>query len=126
MQESLLELGIPSERMYLDYAGIRTLDSVIRAKEIFGLDSYTIISQPFHNARALFLAREHGEHPIAYNASSISFSEAPFVYVRELVSRTLALYDASFDTNPQFGGKKIEIEFDATIRPVPEKICTAR
>lgn len=112
--------------MYLDYAGVRTLDSVIRAREVFGLESFTIISQPFHNARALFLAREYGERPIAYNASSISFFEAPFVYFRELFSRVVALYDAYVDTPPKFGGDKIQIEFDPNIRPVPEKICTPR
>ncbi len=44
--------------MYLDYAGVRTLDSIVRAKEIFGLQSFTVISQPFHIDRALFIARE--------------------------------------------------------------------
>jgi SanA protein len=112
--------------MYLDYAGVRTLDSVIRAKEVFGLDSFTIISQPFHNARALFLARHHGESPIAYNAPSVRFSDAPAVYVRELGSRIVALYDAYFETDPKFGGKKIDIEFNPDIRPVPPKICTPR
>lgn len=57
MQQSLLSLGIPSERMYLDYAGVRTLDSIIRAKEIFSLEKFTIISQPFHIDRAILIAK---------------------------------------------------------------------
>lgn len=60
MQKSLLELGIPPERMYLDYAGIRTLDSILRAHDIFGLERFTVISQPFHVNRALFIAKNNG------------------------------------------------------------------
>lgn len=47
---------IPDSVIVLDYAGLRTLDSVVRAREIFGQDRFTVISQRFHNERALFLA----------------------------------------------------------------------
>ena len=50
--------GIPEHRIVLDYAGFRTLDSVIRAKEIFGQDELIIISQKFHNERAIYLAEK--------------------------------------------------------------------
>ena len=56
MKTDLVELGIPEDKIFLDYAGFRTLDSVIRAKEIFSEDDFTIISQEFHNQRALFIA----------------------------------------------------------------------
>src|SRR5690606_23706425 len=51
-KNDLIAKGIPAERIYLDYAGFRTLDSVVRAKEIFGQNTFTIISQKFHNQRA--------------------------------------------------------------------------
>ena len=55
MQAALIEKGIPAERIHLDYAGFRTLDSVVRAHAIFGQQQFTIISQPFHNARAVYI-----------------------------------------------------------------------
>jgi len=48
MLNALLKAGIPRERIVLDYAGFRTLDSIIRCKEVFGQESFIIISQKFH------------------------------------------------------------------------------
>ena len=55
-KNELISRGILAEKIYLDYAGFRTLDSVIRAHAIFGQSSFTIISQKFHNERAIYLA----------------------------------------------------------------------
>ncbi|MDE6716379.1 MAG: YdcF family protein, partial [Muribaculaceae bacterium] len=68
MRDSLMRLGVPENRIILDYAGFRTLDSVVRAKEVFGCDSLTIISQADHNARALYLAKSNGIDAVAFSA----------------------------------------------------------
>ena len=68
MRDSLIARGVPSERIILDFAGFRTLDSVVRAQEIFGCDSLTIISQYDHCARALYLARANGIDAVAISA----------------------------------------------------------
>ena len=52
MKQALMNNGIPEERIVLDYAGFRTLDSVVRAKKVFGNDTFIVISQRFHNERA--------------------------------------------------------------------------
>ena len=53
MKKALIAAGIPDQRIILDYAGLRTLDSVVRAHLIFGLERFTLISQQFHNERAI-------------------------------------------------------------------------
>ncbi|MEL7222177.1 MAG: ElyC/SanA/YdcF family protein, partial [Bacteroidota bacterium] len=58
MQEALIALGVPAERIHLDYAGFRSLDSVVRANAIFDMKEFTVISQPFHNARAVYIAQQ--------------------------------------------------------------------
>lgn len=68
MRDSLMAHGVPEERIILDFAGFRTLDSVVRAKEVFGCDSLTIISQADHNARALYLAEANGIEAVAVSA----------------------------------------------------------
>ena len=68
MMADLVALGVPKDRFVLDYAGFRTLDSVVRAKNVFGRDSVTIISQEFHNVRALYLAENVGVDAIAFTA----------------------------------------------------------
>ncbi len=126
MQNSLLELGIPPERMYLDYAWVRTLDSIVRASDIFGLKSFVIISQPFHIDRAIFIAKNNGIDAIGYEAESVSFWKAPKIYIREYVSRVMVFYDIFIGTKPRFWGEKVQIITDQNLRPVPKKICTPR
>ena len=63
MRKALIAHGIPDSVIVMDFAGIRTLDSVIRAKKVFGQDRFTIISQRFHNERALYIAGRNGSKP---------------------------------------------------------------
>ncbi len=110
IKKDLVKGGIPEERIYLDYAGFRTLDSVVRAKEIFGLDQVTVISQEFHNKRAIYLAKHKGLKAIGYNARDISGSEAVKVHFREYFARVKVFIDLIFNIQPRFYGEKIEIK----------------
>lgn len=97
MRNSLVKAGIPESAITLDYAGFRTLDSVVRAKEVFSqTGGFIIISQPFHVERALFLAEKNNIDAIGYGAANVSFGIAPSVYFREIGARWLALFDAYF------------------------------
>ena len=61
MKQALIEAGVPGRaKITCDYAGFRTLDSMVRAKEVFGQTQILIISQRFHNERALYLAKGYG------------------------------------------------------------------
>lgn len=105
----LIKKGIPENRIILDYAGFRTLDSVNRAKEIFGQKRITIISQKFHNERAIFLAQHFGIEAIGYNAKDVSKKYGFWIKIREYLARTKAIIDVTFDVQPKFLGKKIKI-----------------
>ena len=72
MKRALIAAGVPEDRIVCDYAGFRTLDSVVRAKTIFGLDSFLVVSQDFHVRRAVFLGRcwgldVHGVLTVAFS-----------------------------------------------------------
>lgn len=108
-KKDLIKEGIPKNKIYLDYAGFRTLDSVMRAKEIFGLNAITIISQKFHNERAIYLARYFNINAIAFNAQDIYGSYGYKTKLREYMARTKASMDILFNTEPKFLGKKIKI-----------------
>lgn len=109
-KNELIIRGIPAEKIYLDYAGFRTLDSVVRAKEIFGQESFTIISQQFHNERAIYLAEKHGINAIGFNAKDIQGKYGMKVRLREYLARTKVFLDILFNVEPKFYGKKIKIE----------------
>lgn len=72
MRNALVAAGIPTNAITCDYAGFHTLDSVVRAKQVFGLSRCTIISEDFHCPRALWIAREHGLDAIAFAAPDVS------------------------------------------------------
>ena len=72
MRADLLAGGVPAAHLYRDYAGFRTLDSVVRAHKVFGQGRFTVISQRFHNERAIYLARAHGLDVIGFDAQDVS------------------------------------------------------
>lgn len=109
-KKELVKRGIPAEVIFLDYAGFRTLDSVIRAEAVFGQNEITIISQQFHNERAIYIADKNGINAIGYNAKDILGSSGYKVQFREYFARTKAFLDVIFDVEPKFYGKKIEIK----------------
>ena len=91
MRKDLLRRGIPDSVMVLDKKGFRTINSVMRAKEVFKADSVTIISQKFHNERSLFLANHKGIDAIAYNATNTSSRKWKFLMIlREGLARVKA------------------------------------
>ncbi len=110
IKKDLMQYGIPKEKIYLDYAGFRTLDSMVRAKEIFGLNQVTIISQKFHNERAIYLAETKGLKAIGFNATDISGSEGYKVQLREYFARVKVFLDLLMNTQPRFYGEKVEIK----------------
>jgi SanA protein len=109
MKAALVAQGVPAGKIYLDFAGFRTLDSVVRAREIFGQDSFVVISQRFHNQRAVFLARQKGIDAIAYNALDVYGSDGTWTHAREMLARVKVFVDLYLGKEPHFLGEKIKI-----------------
>ena len=94
MKAELLLRGIPESVITLDGEGFRTINSIDRAKEVFGSDSLTVISQQFHNERALFLAKHLGVDAIAYNADNTSSRRwKVLMFGRECLARVKAVFE---------------------------------
>lgn len=109
MQNELIARGIPKTKIFLDYAGLRTLDSVVRAKEIFGQESYIIISQRFHNERAVYLAQKKGIETYGYNAKDVNKKAGLKTNLREYLARVKVFWDLLWGIDPKFGGSKVVI-----------------
>ncbi|GAB2537983.1 SanA/YdcF family protein [Spirosoma aerophilum] len=93
MQRALIKLGIPASVMTLDYAGYRTFDSVVRCKDVFNQEKITIISQNFHNARALYIGNHEGMEAIAFAAQDVPDGYSLRTLIREYLARPYALLD---------------------------------
>lgn len=116
MKEALVAAGVPSDRIYCDYAGFRTLDSMVRAKEIFAQQRIYVVSQRFHNERAIYLARSRGIDAVGFNAGDPDLTRLTALknVVREALARVAALMDAHvFRTQPKLLGPRIKIDSTA-------------
>lgn len=106
MKRALVALGIPESAITLDYAGLRTLDSVVRCRKIFGQEKVVIITQPLHNARAIFLARAYGLDAIGLDAAQPIGKYQTWFVVRESMARVRAVWDVLVQTQPRHLGKE--------------------
>ncbi len=121
MRDDLVAAGVPAGRVYLDYAGFRTLGSVVRAKEIFRLGDgeCLVISQKFHVERALYLAQKNGLRASGFIAPDPPRIHTVKVKIREQFARLAACVDVNLlGTQPHFLGPPVPIGPD-TPQPPP-------
>ena len=96
MRDSLVARGVPESAIVLDGKGFRTLDAVVRAKNVYDLHSYIVISQKFHNERAIYLAEHLGldvENLSGFNATDATSNMAIMTYIREYFARVKVFVD---------------------------------
>jgi SanA protein len=107
MRQALVARGIPAERILADDGGMRTLDSVINAKEIFGADTVLLISQRFQIERAIYLAKAHGINAYGFAARDVESHAGLKTRIREIGARVKMWLDVNFlNTRPERPGKK--------------------
>ncbi|EDN66181.1 sanA protein [Beggiatoa sp. PS] len=110
MRKALMAQGVPREAITLDYAGFRTLDSVIRCKKIFSQTDIVVISQSFHNKRALFISDFYGITAIGFNARDVPLRDDLKTPFREIFARSKAVLDLYIlETQPKYLGEKVKI-----------------
>jgi len=104
MRAGLIERGVPSSIIYCDYSGFRTLDSILRARLVFGQRRLIIVSQDYHLTRAIFLARSSGIEAWGYVARPVWPSPSLHDRVMITLAALLAYYDAWGGTSPRDEG----------------------
>jgi len=110
MKQALIERGVPKDRIVRDPRGLRTLDSVVRTKEIYGASSVLMISQRFQNERAIYLAKANGIEAYGYNARDVEAQAGLKTRLREIGARVKMWLDVNFlNTRPTHLGKRIEL-----------------
>jgi SanA protein len=110
MRIALIREGIPDSVIHPDYAGLRTLDSVVRSKEVFGQDSIVIVSQEFHNQRALYIAKHRGVVAYGFDAEDVNTKYGFKTRIREYFARVKVLIDIHLTgKKPRHLGPTIQI-----------------
>ena len=110
MKLALMKLGVPEGKIVCDYAGFRTLDSVVRAREVFGQQRLIFVSQRFHNARAIYLARAFGIEAFGLDAKDVPVTLSVKTFLREKLACVKAVLDVNvLGTQPKFLGEKVAV-----------------
>lgn len=106
MRKSLIERGVPDSVIYLDCAGFRTFDSMVRAKKVFAQDSVTVVSQQWHNERAVFIAGHYDLDAIAFCAKDYTAGRKIYVknHLREALAKVKVVLDLMVSKQPHFLG----------------------
>ena len=114
MRRELIRLGVPERDVFTDHAGFDTWDSVVRAREVFRVESALIVSQGFHLPRAVWLARRAGLPARGVAADVGGYGgQAKKSAVREVIARTKAAADVVTGAEPRFLGDDIPITGDS-------------
>ena len=103
MKDSLVARGVDAKDIVLDGKGFRTLDTVVRAVKVYNIHSFVVISQRFHNERAIYLTEHLGPdvHDIyGYNAADATSSLSILTYIREYFARVKVFLDLLTDKEP--------------------------
>lgn len=107
MKEALVARGIPEKDIVLDYAGFHTLDSIVRAHRVFGVEKCTIVTDDFHLPRALYIAQNEGLDSVGFQTEKLPTSISPRTHVREVVSRSMVWIDLHIlHREPKFLGPR--------------------
>ncbi len=111
MKEALVKLGVPAEKIVCDYAGLRTFDSVVRARRIFGAEKITIVSQSYHVKRAVATARQLGIDAEGFNAPLTAINRPTWLrqFLRERAARVAMVFDLLIGSEPRHMGTRIPL-----------------
>lgn len=114
IRDSLIAPGIPNERIILDYEGTTTRNSIYKAQQVFKLDSVTLISQKYHNERAIFLAERCNIKVVGYNAepSPIRRNRVKNT-LREYLARVKMFGSILFAATPSFSDQSSSLKYSA-------------
>ena len=110
MRAALLARGVPDGALTLDDAGFRTLDSVVRARRVFGQRRLTLVTDRFHAYRAVFLARQQGIDAVAFPSREVAVRHSFKSRGREYLADVRACLDVYvLRTRPRFLGEPIPV-----------------
>lgn len=110
-----LEQGIPEEDIFLDHAGFSTYESMYRAKAIFNVKKALVVTQKYHEFRALYIGKRLGLDVIGISANDTSYSGNIYREIREVLAREKDFFQCIFKPEPTYLGDTIDINGNGQI-----------
>lgn len=110
--------GTDENIIFMDHAGFSTYETMYRARDIFCVNDAVVVTQKFHTARSVYIARKLGLDVVAYEAPVVTrFSEKTLLLwdVRETLARVKSFFLVAFHAKPTYLGEQIPITGDAKL-----------
>ncbi|MCX6789689.1 MAG: YdcF family protein [Candidatus Gribaldobacteria bacterium] len=109
IEKYLLGQGIPQDKIFLDYAGFDTYDSLYRARDVFQAEKLVVATQNFHLPRAVYLGRQLGMEVYGFPADKRPYRNIWLNIAREKLANIKAWLDININASPEFLGQVVPI-----------------
>ena len=87
MKTYLIDLGVAEQDIFMDHAGVDTYSTMIRAKEVFLVESAIICTQKYHLFRAVYIANQIGIDAKGVACDVFISTKLPYFKAREFLAR---------------------------------------
>jgi SanA protein len=116
MRRRLVALGVPEEDVFTDHAGFDTWSSAVRAKKVFGAQRVIVVTQRFHLARAVWLARRAGLSADGASSDLHRYGRlGEIAEAREVLARVKSFGEMAIGRKPRFLGPPVDLEGDGRV-----------
>lgn len=115
MRAYLERCGVPKHHLFLDHAGFDTYNSLVRARDVFGVRDLVLITQRFHLLRALYIASALGLKAVGVEADRRRLADMATLQLREVGARVKAFAEVTVRRAPVYGGPTVDLDGDALV-----------
>lgn len=115
MKQYAVDAGIPSSDIFMDHAGFSTYESLVRARDIFGLKKPVVITQKYHIYRALFIGNQLNLDCTGVPTDNFPYGGKAYRTLREYLARCKDVGTTLLGTKPTYGGEPISISGDGDV-----------
>lgn len=109
MKAYLVAQGVPSEDVFCDHAGFNTYDSMYRAQYIFGVKTMIVVTQTYHQYRALYNAQNLGMKAYGVASDLRTYADQGYYDMREIFARTKDFWQVLIHAQPTVLGASISL-----------------
>jgi vancomycin permeability regulator SanA len=102
-------LGVPGEDVVCDYAGFSTYDSIYRARDVFCVKSAVVVTQKYHEYRALYIGDKLDLEVAGVASNQRKYFGGTYREARETLARFKDFFKVLIHANPALGGDVIPI-----------------
>lgn len=109
MKQYAVDAGVDSEDIFMDHAGFSTYESIYRARDVFQVKSLAIVTQPYHEYRAVYIAMKLGLDVYGTPSKATQYRGSWMLEAREKLARTKEFFNVIWQPKPTYLGKVIPI-----------------